>query len=121
MQNGTGNPAVLAGLDASVDFFNTIGEDRWIGRIKELGDQLRSGLQKMDHVTIHSSTHPDMTAGITTYAVAGMDGPTLQKTMWEREKLQPRSVGKPLLRHSVHIYNSKEEIDRALAIVKSLA
>lgn len=120
MQNGTGNPAVLAGLDAAVDFYNTIGEDRWISRIKELGDHLRTGLKEMDHVTIHSSTHKDMAAGITTYAVAGMDGPALQKTMWEREKLQPRSVGKELLRHSVHIYNSKEEIDRALTILRSL-
>lgn len=120
MQNGTGNPAVLAGLDAAVDFYNTIGEDRWIGRIKELGDHLRAGLKEMDHVTIHSSTHPNMAAGITTYAVADMDGPALQKTMWERENLQPRSVGKELLRHSVHIYNSKEEIDKALEIVKSL-
>lgn len=121
MQNGTGNPAVLEGLNAAVDFFKTVGEDRWIGRIKELGDHLRNGLLEMDHVTIHSSTHNDMTAGITTYAVAGIDGPTLQKTMWEREKLQPRSVGKALLRHSVHIYNSMEEIDRALKVIETLA
>lgn len=120
MQNGTGNPALLAGLDAAVDFYNTIGEDRWIGRIKELGDHLRAGLQEMAHVTIHSSTHKDMAAGITTYAAAGMNGPDLQKTLWERERLQPRSVGKELLRHSVHIYNSKEEIDRALEVVRSL-
>ena len=27
MQNGTGNPALMAGLDASLDFYNTIGQD----------------------------------------------------------------------------------------------
>lgn len=121
MQNGTGNPAIIEGYNAAIDFYNTIGEDRWIGRIKELGDYLRSGLQEFSHVTIHSSTHPGMAAGITTYEVKGMDGPTLQKTLWEREKLQPRSVGKDLLRHSVHIYNSKEEIDKALNVIASLA
>lgn len=121
MQNGTGNPALLAGFDAAVDFYNTVGENRWIARIKELGTYLRKGLQEIPHVTIHSSTNEDMAAGLTTYSVAGMTGPELQKTLWERERLQPRSVGKELLRHSVHIYNSKSEIDNALKVIQSLS
>lgn len=121
MQNGTGNPGLIEGYDAAVDFYNTIGEDRWIGRIKELGDYLRAGLKEIDHVTIHSSIHPNMSAGITTYAVNGLSGPELQKTMWEKERLQPRSVGEDLLRHSVHIYNSKKEIDKALNVISELA
>ncbi len=121
MQYGTGNPGLIEGLDAAVDFYNTIGEDRWLGRIKELGDYLRSGLQELQSVTIHSSTHQDMAAGITTYAVAGLTGPELQKTLWEKERLQPRSVGQELLRHSVHIYNSKEEIDTTLEVIRSLS
>jgi selenocysteine lyase/cysteine desulfurase len=120
MQNGTGNAALLAGYDAAVDFFNTIGEEKWLGRIKELGCYLRSGLKEMPHVTIESSTNEAMAAGITTYGVSGISGPDLQKTMWEQEKLQPRSVGEKNIRHSVHIYNSKEEIDRALSIIKEL-
>ena len=120
MQNGTGNPALMAGYDASVEFFNTIGKKRWLGRIKELGMYLRNGLKEIPHVTISSSTNEALAAGITTYAVKGMTGPELQKTMWEKERLQPRSVGKELLRHSVHIYNSKVEIDKALEVIKDL-
>lgn len=121
MQNGTGNPALITGFDASLDFFNTIGKERWLDRIKELGMYLRNGLKEMDHVTISSSTNEAMAAGITTYAVKGLTGPELQKTMWEKERLQPRSVGNELLRHSVHIYNSKAEIDKALKVIQSLA
>ena len=120
MQNGTGNAALRVGLEAALDFYITIGEDRWLNRVKELGDYLRSGLTKIEKVTIHSSTNSEMCAGITTYAVEGFTGPELQKILWEREKLQPRSVGTDLLRHSVHIYNSKEEIDRALNVIKTL-
>lgn len=120
MQNGTGNPALLAGYAAAVDFFNTVGEDRWVNRIKELGSYLRDGLKEIPHVTISSATNEAMAAGLTTYAVKGMTGPELQKTLWERERLQPRSVGQDLLRHSVHIYNSKGEIDKALAVIQSL-
>lgn len=121
MQNGTGNAALLAGYNAAVDFFNTIGEEKWLGRIKELGSYLRTGLQKIPTVTIESSTNEEMAAGITTYGVAGISGPDLQKTMWEQEKLQPRSVGEKNIRHSVHIYNSKDEIDRALGVIKKLS
>lgn len=120
MQNGTGNAGLLAGYDAAVDFYNTVGEDRWLSRIKELGTYLRNGLKSMQHVTISSSTNEAMAAGITTYAVQGLTGPELQKAMWDKERLQPRSVGQELLRHSVHIYNSKEEIDKALKVLKEL-
>ena len=120
MQNGTGSPYLITGYEAAVDFYNSIGEERWLGRIKELGMYLRDGLKKIPSVTIHSSTNEDMAAGITTYSVKGISGPDLQRTMWEKERLQPRSVGPEYVRHSVHIYNSKEEIDKALNVIKSL-
>jgi len=120
MQNGTGSPYIITGYEAAVDFYNTIGEERWLSRIHELGRYLRDGLKVMSHVTIHSSTNESMAAGITTYSVKGITGPELQQTMWDRERLQPRSIGKELLRHSVHIYNSKEEIDKALIVINDL-
>ncbi|MAJ52079.1 MAG: hypothetical protein CMB82_10790 [Flammeovirgaceae bacterium] len=121
MQNGTGNPALMAGFDASIDFFNAIGEDRWIYRIKTLGDYLRSQLKTLDKITIHSSVNPTMCAGLTTYSLKGWTGPQLQKAMWTQERLQPRSVGSELLRHSVHIYNNEREIDRAINVIKGLS
>ena len=48
-------------------------------------------------------------------------GPELQKAMWTQERLQPRSVGTELLRHSVHIYNNESEIDRAIDVMKGLS
>lgn len=117
MQYGTGNPSLQAGLEAAVDFFNAVGEERWLGRIKELGDRLRTGLQTLDKVTIVSSTHPDMCAGMTTYSVEGMTGPEVQKYLWKEARHQPRSIGKPVLRHCTHIYNSEEEVDLSLELL----
>lgn len=120
MQNGTGNQSLIVGLNAAVDFYNTIGPDRWLKRIKQLGDHLRAGLQEMAKVKIHSSTHPDLCAGLTTYHVAGISGPDLQKRMWQKAKLQPRSVGEKMVRHSTHIYNNLAEIDKALEIIEQV-
>ncbi len=118
MQYGTGNPSLLVGLEAAVDFYRTIGEDRWLNRIKELGDRLRAGLNQNPNISILSSTHTNLCAGITTYKLEGMTGPELQKYLWKKGRLQPRSVGSELLRHSVHIYNLEEEIDRALELLE---
>jgi selenocysteine lyase/cysteine desulfurase len=120
MQTGSGNPGLLVGYEAAVDFYNSIGEATWLARIKELGMHLRDGLKELPHVTLLSSTNEAMAAGITTYSVAGFTGDELQKTLWEKGRLQPRSIGKGV-RHSVHIYNSKEEIALALSILKDLA
>ena len=121
MQTGTGNTAILAGIEASLNFYNTIiGPDKWLNRIKYLGDYLRTGLKSISKVTIYSSTHPDMSAGVTTYGVKGITGSDLQKILWDREKLQPRQVGGEMIRHSVHIYNNEDEIDRTLNVLRSL-
>ena len=120
-QSGTGNPSLRVGLEASIDFFNMIGKDKWLGRVKELGKYLRDGLKELDNVQIVSSHNEELCAGLTTYKVEGSTGPELQKTLWDRERLQPRSVGKELMRHSVHIYNQKSEIDRTFEVIRSLS
>ena len=120
-QSGTGNPSLRVGLEASIDFFNMIGKEKWFSRIKELGKYLRDGLKELPNVEIVSSHNEDLCAGLTTYKVNNISGPDLQKTLWDRERLQPRSVGKELMRHSVHIYNNESEIDRTFKVINDLA
>jgi selenocysteine lyase/cysteine desulfurase len=121
MQTGTGNPSIIDGMDAAIDFHNKIGSKTITERIKYLGDYLRTSLKDIDGVFIRSSIHPEMCAGITTYGINNVKGVDLQNEMWKRRKLQPRAVGEDKIRHSVHIYNSEEEIDASLSIVKDLA
>jgi selenocysteine lyase/cysteine desulfurase len=61
-----------------------------------------------------------MCAGITTYQVEGISPVDLQNTMWKQHKLQPRAAGNSGLRQSTHIYNHKEEIDKALEVIKTI-
>ena len=77
-------------------------------------------MKELPNVEIVSSHNEELCAGLTTYKVKGLTGPALQKTLWDRERLQPRSVGKELMRHSVHIYNQKSEIDKTFDIINSL-
>lgn len=118
-QRGTGNPSMMVGLEAAIDFHNEIDSKKVTDRIKYLGDYLRVGLKDIPKVTIYSSTHPEMCAGLTTYGVEGVKGADLQNEMWRRKKLQPRAAGEKVIRHSTHIYNLEHEIDAALEILRS--
>ncbi|MBP9077666.1 MAG: aminotransferase class V-fold PLP-dependent enzyme [Haliscomenobacter sp.] len=120
-QRGTGNPALIVGLEAAVDFHNQLGPRTVTNRIKFLGDYLRNGLRQIPNVEIFSSIHPEMCAGITTYGIKGIKGVDLQNELWKRKKLQPRASAENAIRHSTHIYNLEHEIDAALEIVGDLA
>ncbi len=119
MQRGTGSLSLLVGMEAALDFHFDIGPERVQQRIKYLGDRLRDGLRRNPKVTIYSPADPSLCAGITVYSVAGLTGPQLQDEFWSRGRMRPRSSG-PGVRHSTHIFNSPEEIDRALRIVNDL-
>ena len=121
-QRGTGNFPVLKGLDAALDFHFEIGADRVYERIKFLGERLRSGLRKIDKVKIYSPDEEALCAGITVYNINGMTGIQLQDEFWSRGKMRPRASGEVFgVRHCTHIFNSPEEIDKALSIVQDLA
>ena len=121
-QRGTGNFPVLKGLEAALDFHNEIGPDRVYARIKFLGERLRTGLRKNPRVKIFSPADEAMCAGITVYNIEGHTGTQIQDAYWAKAKMRPRSQGDQFgVRHCTHIFNSPEEIDKAIGIVGELA
>ncbi|MBS1950815.1 MAG: Cysteine desulfurase [Cytophagales bacterium] len=121
-QRGTGNFPVLKGLDAALDFHFELGPDRVYERIKFLGKRLRDGLRTVPKVKSFSPPDESMCAGITVYNLEGWTGKKLQDRYWEKGKMRPRSQGDVFgVRHCTHIFNSEEEIDRAIALVKEWA
>ena len=118
-QRGTGNFPVLKGLDAALDFHFELGPDRVYERIKFLGTRLRNGLRKSSKVKFFSPLDESMCAGITVYNLEGWTGSKLQDAYWENAKMRPRSQGDVFgVRHCTHIFNSEEEIDKAISLVK---
>jgi selenocysteine lyase/cysteine desulfurase len=114
-QRGTGNLSLMMGLDAALDFQFAIGPERIQQRIKYLGEYLREGLRKIPKTRILSPDNSAMAAGITVYNIEGVSNQVLGAEMWKRERLRPRGQ-----RHCTHIYNSTEEIDRALKVVRDV-
>jgi len=122
MQYGTGNPALLIGLDAAIDFHNRLGPERVRARIRFLADRLRTGLQQIPGAKINSPVHPELAGAVVVYGVDGVPALKLLDELWTRRRLRPRSLGDALgLRHSCQIYNSEDEIDATLDIVRDVA
>ena len=119
-QRGTGCLSLTMGLDAALDFHAELGPRRVTDRIKHLGDSLRTGLRKIPGVILYTPAESTMAAGITVYEVPGLVGRQLQNEFWTRGRMRPRGSGNGV-RHCTHIFNSPEEIDRALAVVRTLA
>ena len=116
---GTGNQSLHKGFEATLDFLERVGFDVIHRRIRELGDRLRAGLEKIPGVTIKSSVHPDMCSGITTYVVEGYKNPEVEDALWKLDKIHPRPIG-PGIRQSFHIYNTRDDVDRTLARIRKL-
>lgn len=121
-QRGTGNMSLLVGLDAALDFHLRVGSERWFARIKQLGDHLRSRLRETPGVTISSSTHAEMCAGMTTWKLDGHPPYAMVDRIWEKERIRPRAVSDLWgMRTSTMIYNSEREIDRLIATAQAVA
>ncbi len=121
-QRGTGSLSLLMGMDAALDFHSALTPERVQNRIKYLGDYLRDGLSRIPGIKTYSPSHPAMCAGITVYNLEGFTGVRLQDELWRRGRLRPRSLGDVYgVRHCTHIYNSTEEIDRSLRILRELS
>jgi selenocysteine lyase/cysteine desulfurase len=121
MQFGTANAALLAGLDAALDFYLRIGPEKIERRTISLADSLRQGLKKIKGVEISSPVHPALAGAIVTYGVPGLTAMQLQDELWNRKKYRVRAQSGPLVRQSVHYYNSPEEIEGTLEVVRLLA
>ncbi len=59
-------------LDEAFKFHQIIGKARVTQRIYELNQQMKRGLAKMPHITLHTPMSQDLSAGIVCFDVAGM-------------------------------------------------
>ncbi len=59
-------------LDEAFTFHRAIGKVRVTQRIYELNQQMKQGLAKMPHITLHTPMSQDLSAGIICFEVSGM-------------------------------------------------
>jgi selenocysteine lyase/cysteine desulfurase len=111
----------VASVESAVDFINVIGMRNVEARVRELARRALDGLVRIPGVELKTS--PELFAGVVKFKLGKVPTKAAYDTLWERSRLAiamtaaGESEG---LRFSPQIYNSLDEIDRAVEAVKRL-
>jgi cysteine desulfurase / selenocysteine lyase len=112
---GTYNVPVMHGLGTAVDFLNIIGMLTVYSRCHTLANLAVEGLRDVPNVKILTPIAPNEYASMLTVRLENMDTMTLQRHLAEKYRLRTRYVAEAdldALRISIHLYNSRDEVER---------
>jgi selenocysteine lyase/cysteine desulfurase len=113
----------VAALEAAVDLLDLIGMREAEDRIRSLASRAKVALAAMANVELKTNLEPDLSGGVVKFRLK--DFPTRQAydLLWKRHRLAIAMTpggDSEGLRFSPHIYNTFEEIDRAVVAVRDL-
>ncbi len=117
------DPRVVA-LEAAVDFINVIGMPAVDARLQALATRAKVQLSGMPSVELKTNLEPRLSGGVVKFRLKNLPTKQAYDTLWEKHRLaiaMTASGDAEGLRFSPHIYNSLEEVDRAVAAVKQIA
>ncbi|MBV9874512.1 MAG: aminotransferase class V-fold PLP-dependent enzyme [Verrucomicrobia bacterium] len=118
---GVLNLAGVAGMKAAIDFLLEIGIDKIAQRILSIRSHLISGLAEIEFKPLGENNTPVHQSGIITVAHPTRDIVSEHKRLLENKIVcSPRQdrQGNQYLRFSPHFYNSEDEIDRVLEVLR---
>jgi len=108
-------------LDEAFKFHQAIGKARVTQRIYELNQQLKQGLVKMPHVTLHTPLSQDLSAGIVCFEVAGLSPRQVVERLKQRGivgSVTPYAT--QYARLAPGLLNSTEEVETVLKAIRNL-
>jgi selenocysteine lyase/cysteine desulfurase len=112
----------IAGMKAAIDLLLDIGIDKVAGRILAIRSRLVSGLTELGFTLLGQNHDPMHFSGIITVSQPGRAIPSLFKRLSENQavcSLRQDRQGKQYLRFSPHFYNTEDEVDRILEVLKN--
>jgi selenocysteine lyase/cysteine desulfurase len=102
-------------LDEAFTFHRAIGKARATQRIYELNQQLKQGLAKMPHITLHTPMSQDLSAGIVCFEVSGMTPRQVIERLRQRNIIGSTTpYATQYARLAPSLLNSSEEIEQTL-------
>ena len=112
---GQRDDACLAAVGTAVDFHNMIGAERVEARMLALNAALQEGLAKVRGVTMVTPADPRLSAGITVVRFTNADTRKVYEEIYAKHRIGAAPTGG--LRLSPHVYNTLEDVERAVRAV----
>ena len=117
------DPRVVA-LEAAVDFINLIGLPAVEARVQALATRAKVQLHEMAAVHLKTNLEPELSGGVVKFYLKNVPTKQAYDRLWQQHHLaiaMTPSGDAEGLRFSAQVYNSMEEVDRAVAAVKEIA
>jgi selenocysteine lyase/cysteine desulfurase len=117
------DPRVVA-LEAAVDFINLLGMPAVEARLRALASRAKVQLKEIPSVELKTNLEPHLSGGVVKFRLRNVPTKNAYDTLWEKHRLaiaMTPSGDAEGLRLSPHIYNSLDDVDRAVEAVKEIA
>jgi isopenicillin-N epimerase len=109
-------------LGEAFDFHRGIGKAKIAARIHELNRQCKEGLATMKHVTLHTPRADELSAGIITFEVAGLEPKAVVKRLKDKRVIATTTpYATSYARLAPGLLNSPADVEVALREVRALA
>jgi selenocysteine lyase/cysteine desulfurase len=115
---GQRNDATVAGLAAALDFHEKVGSERIETRVLELATALHEGLRGIRGAQMVTPARPEMRAGVCIVRFEGREARPSHEALYKDHHIATAPTGG--LRFSPHIYNTMQDIERAVAAVQTI-
>jgi isopenicillin-N epimerase len=108
-------------LGDAFDFVESIGKERIRNRVYELNRLCREGLASLPHVNLITPISEELSSGITSFEIRGMTPKEAVKRLVDKKIVATEApYRKSYVRFTPGIFNSPEDIHKALDAVTSL-
>jgi selenocysteine lyase/cysteine desulfurase len=109
-------------VTAAVEYFEQIGKDAVFARIRELSDSLKRGLKTIAGVRVITPQSCEFSAGLVCFEIAGHGSHVVCSELEKRRILcSPAPYKKSFCRFSPFIYNSMDDIFKAIEAVREVS
>ena len=116
---GQRNDALIAGIVPSLDFHASIGAEVITSRILELAALLKDGLAGIPGINMVTPGTPDMSAGVVVFNFPGRDTRAVYDAIYKQARIAASTKGG--IRLCPHIYNTRADVELAVAAVERAA
>ena len=93
-------------------------------RVRALATELKDGLSKIPNVVLKTNLEPELSGGVVKIAIGAGSPKPYYDALWEKYRLSTAmtpSGDSSGIRISPHIYNTREELGRVIAAVRTVA
>lgn len=120
---GQRDDAAIAAFGTAVRFHQAIGPDRVEARVRALAGALMDGLRsRLPDVVFHTPAEPELRAGVVVFRLPGRDARSAFDALYREHDVACAAMGGDFagVRLSPHVYNTMDEVDRAVAAVAAV-